>query len=871
MKKSLSILLTVLLLLSCMLMAVPTAQAEKATEKRAIAIVFDNSGSMYNGGDMAWCRATYAMEVFASMLNEGDILQIYPMYEIEVGNDTYSKENPLEITKAADASKIREIYTPAAQLTPIESVDSAIDGLKKVSIENKYLIILTDGSSFYENDLEAVGDATVELLNGRIEPLKADGITAMYLGIGKGAAMPTVDIKKEKASDSAMVLSTLTDMCNLIFGRDSLPEGHFISDKKINVDVSTKKLIVFVQGTNIDNLKVTGSGIGERVGDFQRTMYSTKGSNKGNTPDTDLQGMMVTYKDSKPGIFDIDCDGDVKSIEVYYEPDVEMVFKFTDAATRDQVDLNELYEGDYTLEYGMIDGKDREKYAAGEPVDYISSDLVGECTYRGSYTQGEKQENGKIVEKTETFGNVIETGERKGEKTISLKKGDTFEAELELEYLSGYTIKKNSEEFGWPDGGITVQTKEVKGYRLEITDGQSSYPLQQLEAGKPYKATVYYENEPLPPEAYAEGTSLRLEFDEESSNAKIQVTPNTKEGYYELKLLYKDPSAPQNTKCGECTVKITAYYTPPKSDEAKKSANLTYNIKDDSVDLGVKLDISDDYIVIKDMAEAQPIIVNFTLNGAPLSPEEFKVVEKSLSVDCGGINYELIPDETNSAVKIKLLKTDKLDEGNYLITVKAQYTDSIGRVAKCEPEPGLITLSTMPMWLKWLIVIIVLVVLFIIIWTILHIKVLPTKLHTTKKLCTMYFDNEDVTDTGASFLAEIKNKSLKVQGKYGGNVYSVAVDVVPGKDSYLYKGQKNRSAEAQVASIRKYGPGIVKEITIGSFKYEYDEEKNKLAPAVPKAKPFKITNGMTVRFSGTVKDAGIDKDFEVISKLKFNK
>jgi hypothetical protein len=38
-----------------------TSYAAKADSSRAIAIVFDNSGSMYDAGDQAWCRATYAM------------------------------------------------------------------------------------------------------------------------------------------------------------------------------------------------------------------------------------------------------------------------------------------------------------------------------------------------------------------------------------------------------------------------------------------------------------------------------------------------------------------------------------------------------------------------------------------------------------------------------------------------------------------------------------------------------------------------------------------------------------------------------------------------------------------------------------------
>ena len=91
----------------------------KTGDSRAIAIVFDNSGSMYMNGDQAWCRATYAMEVFASMLNEGDTLLIYPMHPITVGDTEYTMDNPFRVTDAAQAFMIRDIYTKEAFGTPI--------------------------------------------------------------------------------------------------------------------------------------------------------------------------------------------------------------------------------------------------------------------------------------------------------------------------------------------------------------------------------------------------------------------------------------------------------------------------------------------------------------------------------------------------------------------------------------------------------------------------------------------------------------------------------------------------------------------------------------------------------------------------------
>ena len=184
MKRCISLFLTVILLLGCVLMGVPQAEAAKASQSRAIAIVFDNSGSMYLEERKEWCRATYAMEVFASMLNAGDTLQIYPMHPITVGGKQYTMENPLQITDSAKASTIREIYTDDAQGTPIESIDCAANGLKKVKADKKYMIVLTDGTEFDEND-RTIPEGTVKALDKRIQNNASKDMTVMYLGIGK--------------------------------------------------------------------------------------------------------------------------------------------------------------------------------------------------------------------------------------------------------------------------------------------------------------------------------------------------------------------------------------------------------------------------------------------------------------------------------------------------------------------------------------------------------------------------------------------------------------------------------------------------------------------------------------------------------------
>ena len=730
MKRIMGILLTAMIVLSSVLIDTQTSYASsKKEDSRAIAIVFDNSGSMYDAGDQAWCRATYAMEVFASMLNAGDVLQIYPMHPITVGDKEYTMQNPFQITDAAQASSIREILTKDAGGTPIESIDCAAQGLQKTQADKKYMVVLTDGGTFSKNGYGLSKDRTKTELDQRIQANAGAAMTVMYLGIGTEACIPKTNESeyfiKRQAANTADVLSTLTDMCNRIFGRDILPKTR-ISGNTMEFDISMSKLIVFVQGTNIADLKIepkNGVSAGTLMSS-QQTKYSTKGAaDYKSNPDTSLQGMIVTYEGCDAGNFDIVYGGTATSVEVYYEPDADLEFIFTDTEGNN-VDLNALYEGEYKVSFGMKDAK------TGK---LISSDLLGNPHYEGNYYI-----NGEKVAFTHDGYS--------GEVPIVLKQDDSFEADLTVTYLSGYKISKNSTDFGWPEGGVKVIAP----------------PLGDFEIG---------------------------------------------------------------------------------------------------------LTIPQDYIVIKEIEQTPAFVVDLKMDGKPLTAEEFDAV--TLTVDCGGIAHTITPKKEDSQYLIQLESTEGLSEGGYEIRVEANYLDEAERTAQAT-DASKVTLSQMPLWVKCVFGLLFLLILAILLWIILHIKVLPKYMHTSKKISTMNFDGDDVTKS-TNFMAEIKKKSAKAQAQYGGKKFGVSMDVVPGKESYLYKSQKRRSAEVKVPTVRKFGSAKIQEAMIGSVKYVADENTGKLIPALPNQKPFTLTNGMTIKYSGTIQDAGIDKDFEVTSKLNFKK
>ncbi len=821
--------------------------AAPGDDSRTIAIVFDNSGSMYYDGIPAWCQATYAMEVFASMLNSGDVLQIYPMHPITVDGKVYTMEDPFVVTDASQAYKIREIYTEFASGTPIESVDCAIDGIQKANTDKKYVIVLTDGASFYKNDIEMSARETRKELDARFSQFAGKNLTMMYLGIGGGVVMPETAeseyFAKKQAVYSAEVLSALTDMCNMIFGRDILPENH-ISGNTIDFDISMKKLIVFVQGENVSDVSVTGpSGlIGQQLGSTS-TKYSTAGcGNIVSIPDESLQGMMVTYADCTAGTYTIDYSGTATSIEVYYEPDADLDFVFTDASGN-TVDPNALYEGDYKVSFGMKDAK------TGQ---LIQSDLLGNPHYEGSlFINGEEHQ--------------FSYDGQSGEVPVALTMDDTFDARLTATYLSGYTITKSSKEFGWPDGGIHVAPRPAGEIRLEITGGDELYSLQNLEKGSYYTAKVYYQGELL---TGKELEKVELRWDPDTSNAEVMEM--FMEDHYDLGLFYKDPENPQSTVCGECTVTIYAHYTPKGSNEAVGQTTMTYNIEDDFSPLQMELIVPNDYIVIDEVGDNNKIIAKLTLNGAALTLEQFEAT--SLVADCSGINFEIVADANDSCYEICLKPTDGLEEGKYLVTAEATYIDNIGRATQVDDELTL-TLSTIPLWLKWLIIILILIILFTIIWIVLHIKVLPKAHLKGKKGCQLNVGGEDVT-AHTTFKADIENKQLKVNIKFAGVQAGVKMPVKPSKTAYLMKPSHKRVAEALGSTVSKMGSSNVKfeTVTLGSTRFGINEDTGKLEQKPAGTKPFPLKHGMDVRISGSWPNAaGNYDDFNATVKLNFKK
>lgn len=122
-KRKSALLLIVALLLPLYSAHTDAAGIQKTAAKRSIAIAYDNSGSMYGDyqGHYAmdtWCQAVYAAEVFAAMLNESDTLLFYPMHDVLIGGQRYSRSSPFVMTGPNQAQSFETMMSQAGSGTP---------------------------------------------------------------------------------------------------------------------------------------------------------------------------------------------------------------------------------------------------------------------------------------------------------------------------------------------------------------------------------------------------------------------------------------------------------------------------------------------------------------------------------------------------------------------------------------------------------------------------------------------------------------------------------------------------------------------------------------------------------------------------------
>lgn len=455
----------ILTVISVSISAFADSVVTKDIKTYEVAVVYDNSGSMYSNGKNSWCKAKYSMEIFANMLNYscGDVLKIYPMWDVTTdGSTNGGSHNPIVINSSEDIKKIHDMYTVKAQDTPLAPVKEAYKNLKESKANEKWLIVLTDGE--FNRDERNSAKTEINIKN-ELKKRATDGIKVQYLGIGKEALKIESDENRNfyaSNTSDAELSEELVNICNKIFKRTEYPGK--IKNGRISLDMSMNALIVFVQGKNAEVQQLIGSNeipVSEDSGEIKYSELSC-GNYRNASIDTNLAGRVVSFGACEKGAYNLKYVGG-DSIKVYYEPDVDIKVEFFDESG-DTVDTSAeaINQGNYTVEYSLVDGK------TGEDVS--KSDLLGKVKL-----------SAKLVNSDGSEQDVANGG------TVTLKPDEQTFIEVTGKYLDDYTITTRDNESAYTFRVANTDKVEVVTY---IKEPHNWFSIKKHNEWQPVRVDV---------------------------------------------------------------------------------------------------------------------------------------------------------------------------------------------------------------------------------------------------------------------------------------------------------------------------------------------------------------------------------------------
>ena len=404
--------------------------AETAKPTRVINVVYDDSGSMIDndtGYHDGWCQAKYALEVFSAMLEKNDTMNVYAMSDFSYyGIDYYAV--PPHITligqnEASDnVSQVHSMLTDASA-TPFETVMTAYTDLSEITADEKWLVVLTDGSfAKFENETQ------VSVSKNEIDAYfaaKDSDVSIMYLAIGSGASTITEDesndIYLESAVSNMDILTKITEISNRIFDRNRLQVD--AANRSFSFDIPMNELIVFAQGKNVKINGIQSQTGTEFTSDGQpvEVKYSevaaTDYSNDSNViVNKNLEGKIAYFTgDFDAGDYMVDVSG-ADTIEIYYRPNVDIAIHLVNSEGTRLSTSDPIPQGTYTLEYGFV--------KAGTDDMLPQSELLGTIDFSASVSfngtlDGKQYGNGDSITVQEGSMDIEATAKYLDYNTVS--------------------------------------------------------------------------------------------------------------------------------------------------------------------------------------------------------------------------------------------------------------------------------------------------------------------------------------------------------------------------------------------------------------------------------------------------------------------
>ncbi|MBR5498284.1 MAG: hypothetical protein IKV76_09925 [Clostridia bacterium] len=545
----LSMLLALLMLFSvCSVVAFADEEAKEDMQttvtnardsiRREINVVFDNSSSMYQNTDR-WCYAKYAMEAFVAMLNPNDVLRVYTLNPVTTTGRNSGSTDPIVISgadKTAGIDLIHNMYSTKANgnthFPPVQNAASGFKGENTV----KYLVILSDGM-FTEDT--AAGNAKAldtEYVNTEIEKIAArSDLNMLYLIMGaKSSSIEAPSLKMNEAcADQGAIIQGVNKVCNYIFGRNELDDDYY-DESEIELEISMKNLIVFVQGANANIGAISSSDGKSYTPKVQKITYSDKSS-----PDTDikvnesLNGCIATFENVPSGEYKINYSGE---ITVFYEPDIDVAYNLIDNATEKAVVPNEKGEidsGEYTIDLFFVD--------AMTGADITDSDLI----------KGKNDNTLSATVKIEgQEDRVVEDG-----APVVLTANKNTEIKVKGTYLDDYTIT------GSGKNGLGDFKVVDNPFKCEISVGNDYFCTINADSWESFVISFEIDKRPATADDLAKIkiTSVEIKDGKKDYPIKYELTEDKAEGCYKLKLKIPEGKSAASV-CGKGTITVNAEY-----------------------------------------------------------------------------------------------------------------------------------------------------------------------------------------------------------------------------------------------------------------------------------------------------------------------
>ena len=530
-----------------------------------IAVAYDNSGSMYNNAN--WCYAKYAMEIFASMmdLTGRDTLTVFTMHDVKF--DGVSATKQIDVKSVADIDKIHKMTSlTALGNTPFSVVESAASYLQNGADSGKkerWLIILTDG---------AFDGLNADQLKSKIKAI-ADGqnINVQYIPFGGTVlsddnANDNFHASPNIAGNNAL-RNELVAVCNKIFQRDAL--SNRLSGQTLTIDLSMKRIIVFVQGKNasITALKDSSGNPVQVLMDSGKRSYSEYSFGYNNLPVPEEVkgqiGQVVTFGACVSGTYTLEhANADI--LQIFYEPDVTMQIEFinADGVVEDFSD-GQVLAGEYTFRAKLIDR------VTG--ADVSGHELMGGDVQIGA---------------TITYDNKNVVKVKNGDK-IELQQWDDVKFEVVATYLERYKIT-DEDCPDIPDLSCIDIIKAAPKLTVKANVKQNNdwYVLSNHKDWKPIRLDLKLDGQPLTDEQL-ENAVIDITFDGPDKNIAYTTELLYGESAVNVYIGTDDTGKYIAPKTGSYDFKASAKVEDPYGNEASGSAKADFAVQ--AYSFGIKV------------------------------------------------------------------------------------------------------------------------------------------------------------------------------------------------------------------------------------------------------------------------------------------